>query len=259
MAKRRASRKDAGAPMWMVTFGDMMALLLCFFILLQMFSELKQERQYQRVITAIREAFGYSGGIGVLPLRDPPVRSIIEQLEEMALKEYEETKKSRAPVESIEGAFLRVKKVRDGTMFTIGGPAGFDEFSAEVKPAVRAELAKVATMLAGRRNKIIVRGHAHAKYLPEDSPWRDLTDLSYDRARAVKDILVEMGLDDRVFRLEPVGAREPVRPRAYDPAEQAENRRVEVILTEQLVEEANTDADFTDPNLARGGRSDGPG
>jgi len=252
MAKRKA-KKSEGAPRWVVTFGDMMALLLCFFILLQMFSELKQERQYQRVITAIREAFGYSGGIGVLPLRDPPVRSIVEQLEEMALKQYEDTKSSRSPVESIEGVFLRVKKVRDGTMFTIGGPAGFDELSAEVRPAVRAELSKVATMLKGRRNKIIVRGHAHAKYLPPDSPWRDLTDLSYDRARAVMDILVEMGLDDRVFRLEPVGAREPARPRAHNLADEAENRRVEVILTEQLVEEASTDADFTDPNLARGG------
>ncbi len=62
-----------------------------------------------------------------------------------------------------------------------------------------------------------------------------------------------MGIDDQVFRLEPVGAREPVRPRAHNPADEAENRRVEVILTEQLVEEANTDADYTDPNLARGG------
>ncbi len=142
MAKRtRARTERAGAPMWVVTFGDMMALLLCFFILLQMFSELKQERQYQRVITAIREAFGYSGGIGVLPLRDPPVRSIVEQLEEMALKQYEDTKTtSRSPVDSIEGAFVRVKKVREGTMFTIGGPAGFDELSAEVNQSFRAEL-----------------------------------------------------------------------------------------------------------------------
>ena len=252
MAKR-PKKANHGVPEWMVTFGDMMALLLCFFILLQMFSELKQDREYQRVITAIKEAFGFSGGIGVLPINDPPVRSIIEQLEQMAIKQYEETKQSRSPVDSIEGSFLRVTKIREGTMFTLGGPAGFDELSAEVNPNTRAELAKLATLLAGRANKIIVRGHANAKYLPPDSPWRDLTDLSYDRARNVQKVLVELGLDDRVFRLEPVGAREPVRPRPHDPADEAENRRVEVILTEQLVEEANSDADFTDPNLARGG------
>ncbi len=99
----------------------------------------------------------------------------------------------------------------------------------------------------------MVRGHCAAKYLPPNSPWQDLDDLSFQRARAIKDVLVELGLDDQVFRMEAVGTREPVRPRAHDPAEVAENRRVEVILTEQLVEESNTDADFTDPNLARGG------
>lgn len=248
---KRQKKHPRGVPEWLVTFGDMMALLLCFFILMQMFSELKQDREYQRVITGIKEAFGYSGGIGVLPINDPPVRSIIEQLEQMAIKHYEDTKTARSPVESVDGAFVRVKKIRDGTLFTLGGPSVFKELSAEVTPAMRAGLKNLAILLAGRSNKITVRGHAHAKYLPTGSPWRDLTDLSYERCRAVKDVLVEFGLDDRVFRLEPVGAREPVRPRAHGPAEEAENRRVEVILSEQLVEEANTDADFTDPNLAR--------
>ena len=249
---KREKKPPPGIPAWVVTFGDMMALLLCFFILLQMFSVLKQDREYQRVITGIKEAFGYSGGIGVLPINDPPVRSIIEQLERMAIKQYESTKNARSPIDSVDGAYVRVKKIRDGTMFTLGGPAVFDEFSAEMKPVILAELKKIAILLAGRPNKITVRGHAHAKYLPAGSPWRDLTDLSYERCRTVKKALVEFGLDDRVFRLEPVGSREPIRPRAHGPAEEAENRRVEVILSEQLVEETNTDADFTDPNLARG-------
>ncbi|MHC4210074.1 MAG: OmpA/MotB family protein [Planctomycetota bacterium] len=253
MAPKKPAKSSHEVPQWVVTFGDMMALLLCFFILLQMFSQLKEDREYQRVITAIKEAFGYSGGIGVLPIDDPPVRSIVEQLENMAVKQYEGAKSSQSPVESLEGAFTRVKKVRDGLMFTIGGPASFDELSAEIKPSVRRELDKLAVLLDGRNNKILVRGHAAAKYLPDSSPWQDLDDLSYHRARNVLAVLVDLGLEDRVFRVEAVGAREPFRPRAHETAEAAENRRVEVILTEQLVEEANTDADFTDPNLARGG------
>ena len=57
MAKR-PKKQVHGIPMWFVTFGDMMTLLLCLFILLQMFSELKKDREYQRVVTAIKEAFG---------------------------------------------------------------------------------------------------------------------------------------------------------------------------------------------------------
>jgi chemotaxis protein MotB len=253
MAVRKPAKPTHEVPQWVVTFGDMMALLLCFFILLQMFSELKEDREYQRVITAIKEAFGYSGGIGVLPIDDPPVRSIVEQLENMAIKQYQGTKNSQSPIESIEGPHMRVKKIREGLMFTIGGPASFDEMSAEIKPPVREELEKLAVLLGGRSNKILVRGHAAAKYLPDSGPWQDLDELSYRRARNVQAILVELGLEDRVFRVEAVGAREPVRPRAHESAAAAENRRVEIILTEQLVEEANPDADFTDPNLARGG------
>ncbi|MHC4415034.1 MAG: OmpA/MotB family protein [Planctomycetota bacterium] len=253
MPTRRPKKQQPGVPQWVVTFGDMMALLLCFFILLQMFSELKKEREYQKVVTAIKEAFGYAGGIGVMPIKDPPVRSIIEQLEQMAIKEYKETKSSQSPTESVEGSHMRVKKIRDGLVFAIGGPTTFDEMSAEVKPSVRKELEKLSVLLAGRNNKIVVRGHAAAKYLPASSPFRDLDDLSFQRARNIKDLLLELGLEDRVFRLEAVGTREPVRPRAVEPAEAAENRRVEIILTEQLVEELNTDADYADPNLARGG------
>ena len=128
MAKRQ-KKAAPGVPEWVVTFGDMMSLLLCFFILLQMFSELKKDHEYQRVITAIKEAFGYSGGIGVLPVDDPPLRSIIEQLELMALKNREEINDSRSPDEGVEGPHLRVTKVRDGIVFTIGGPSTFDERS----------------------------------------------------------------------------------------------------------------------------------
>lgn len=255
--KRRPKKQEQGVPEWVVTFGDMMSLLLTFFILLQMFSELKRDHEYQRVVTAIKEAFGYSGGIGVLPTDDPPLKSILEQMQLMALKNFEDTQISQNDTPGMDGARMRVTKIRDGVVFTIGGPSTFEPLSAEVKPAVREQLDKLSVLLAGRRNKIVVRGHASSKYIPDDSPWRDLDELSFARARAVKDILVELGLEDRVFRLEAAGTREPARPRAIDPAAQAENRRVEVILTEQLVEEFDTDANHTSADLARGGVIDG--
>lgn len=253
MAIKKKPKQKAGVPEWVVTFGDMMALLLVFFILLQMFSELKKDHEYQRVITAVKEAFGYSGGIGVLPIDNPPLRSIIEQLEQLALKNQQDTKVSQNDTPGIDGPQMRVTKVREGIVFTIGGPTTFDELSAEVKPAAREELRKLVVLLAGRNNKIVIRGHASPKYLPEDTSWEDLDELSFHRARAIKDVLLEMGLDDRVFRLEAVGTREPVKPRAADPIDARENRRVEIILTEQLVEEMNKDWLGTNPDLARGG------
>lgn len=240
-------------PEWVVTFGDMMSLLLCFFILLQMFSEIKQDREYQRVVTAVKEAFGYSGGVGVLPIDDPPVRSIVEQLEELALKQQEEKNTSSSPMESVEGPHMRVTRVREGMVFTIGGPSTFDPESAEVKPAVIRELKDLATLLKGRKNKILIRGHAANKYLSPGSPWADLNELSYHRARNVMRILNDAGLDERLFRIEAVGRHEPVESRVIDPVRAAENRRVEVILTEVLLDDMSDDADWTDAGNARKG------
>lgn len=251
---RRPRKDEHPVPGWFVTFADMMSLLLAFFILLQIFSELKKEDgDYRRTVTAIREAFGNRAGGGFMPVEDIPASSIVRQLEDMVLRQARERHSSQAPTESLDGVFLRVRTIREGLAFTMGGPTAFDEGSADLKPAVIAELRKLAVLLAGRTNKVIVRGHAAAKYLPEGSPWRDLDDLSYARARNVLSALVGLGLDDQVFRLEPVGIREPLRPRAARASETAENRRVEVILSEELVDQTNTDADFTDPDRARRG------
>ena len=35
---------EEGAPLWIVTFGDLMSLLLCFFVLLLSFSEMDRQK-----------------------------------------------------------------------------------------------------------------------------------------------------------------------------------------------------------------------
>ncbi len=44
-----------GVPEWLVTFGDMMSLLLTFFIMLFSMSEMKQEQKYQAVMEALHQ------------------------------------------------------------------------------------------------------------------------------------------------------------------------------------------------------------
>jgi chemotaxis protein MotB len=254
MAIKRRQKSRGGVPEWVVTFGDMMSLLLCFFILMQMFSEARKDEEYQRVITAIKEAFGYAGFIGVLPIPDPPLKSVIEILETMAVKQdNEETEISQSNDPGLDGNHLRVTRIREGIVFMLGGPTMFDPLSAQVREPARRELRELSVLLAGRQNKIEIVGHAAAKYIPAEAPWRNLDELSYRRAESVKDLLVEFGLDDAVFRIKAVGMREPLRPRAVEPDDAADNRRVEIILTELLVDELNTDALYTNETAARGG------
>ena len=64
MAKRKPP-KGSDIPEWVVTYGDLMSLLLCFFILLVAFSEPKKPDEFRKVLEKIREALGFKGGIGV--------------------------------------------------------------------------------------------------------------------------------------------------------------------------------------------------
>jgi len=222
----------------MVTFGDMMALLLCFFILLQMFSEFKKDHEYQRVVTAIQEAFGFAEGVGVLPADDIPTHSMVDILETLSVSaESTSSNPSESNEEGMDGTHARVTRVAEGVQFTIGGIQLFEHQSPEISQAGQAQLARLAELLAGRRNIVLIRGHAASTRLPVDSPWASLDELSFARAQAVHRILVAEGLDDRVFRLEAVGDREPIDARAMSEQALAEHRRVDIILTERLIDE----------------------
>ena len=45
---------EAGIPEWVVTFGDMMSLLLTFFIMLVSMSEIKEEERFQALVQSMR-------------------------------------------------------------------------------------------------------------------------------------------------------------------------------------------------------------
>jgi len=228
-----------GVPEWVVTYGDMMTLLLCFFILLAAFSELKDEDEYQETVKAIQQAFGYITGSGVAPTNDVPLQSIIEKLEETALYKEKIRKLSQADDPGVTGRDITVKRIREGLQFTVGGLLTFEPGSAELKPQAKEELVRVARMIRGQNNKVSIRGHAAGADLPPGTVFQSMWDLSYARARAVMEFLTadEQGIDPRRIRVTGCGDKEPLTARVYEESQLAVNRRVEVIVTEVLMQE----------------------
>ena len=130
---RKKKEPPKGAPEWMVTFGDLMSLLLTFFVLLLSLSEIKSEQKFQDVMQSIRAAFGYVGGIGAIPTTVPPKISLVKRLETIVIP-----KKPRnigdSEDEGIEGKVFRVTDVREGLQITVCGKEAFDRFSAKIPP-----------------------------------------------------------------------------------------------------------------------------
>ncbi len=237
MPGKKKQEAPQGAPEWMVTYGDAMTLLLCFFVIIVSMSEVKQDQRFQQVMESLRKTFGgYVGQVGMTPVEQIPANSLLQRLLEIDVRVLKD-KKGDSDTEGIHGREFRVTNVRDGLEVVVGGRVTFPRHSATLMPEGRRLIAEVAERLRGYNTKILVRGHATREPLPEDSIYDDARDLSYRRAKAVVSELEKHGV--RGVRLIPValGDTEPLVRQAYTEERRALNRRVEILVTEDLIED----------------------
>ncbi|MBN1491298.1 MAG: OmpA family protein [Phycisphaerae bacterium] len=234
MAKKKA---EDGAPMWVVTYGDMMSLLLCFFIMLAALANFDNPNpKLAAALESIREALGMTGQSGKLADPSWDFQSMLRKLETI-VKTHRLKHLGQADAKGVEGKQFTIRQIRDGAEITLGGPITFSRSSAELQPAAEALVEQLAGTLAGHLNKIEVRGHATPEPLPPDSPYRDPMDLSVARARSVADVLIAGGINPRTIRIVGVGSNEPVVRQAYVQDRMAANRRVEVVVRESVISE----------------------
>jgi chemotaxis protein MotB len=76
MEEEECPKCPAGIPAWVMTFADLMSLLMCFFVLLLSFSEMDLQR-YKRLAGSMKDAFGVQNRIDVKDI--PKGTSIIAQ------------------------------------------------------------------------------------------------------------------------------------------------------------------------------------
>ncbi len=235
---RKIKCPPAGAPAWMLTYGDMMTLLLCFFVILVALSELKQEDRYRAIVEKIQESFGMKGGGGPLPTQDDPDQSLIKILEETARQQQTQPHLSSAVDPGTEGPEPTVTVVRRGERYIVGSRITFEPGSAELTEMARRDLRWIAERIRGFNNIVEIRGHASSSEAPRADP-AGLKALSFARAAAVEQYL--SGYEGRIrserLRLVACGDTEPLVRRLYEEDQRTPNRRVEVVVTGLLVEE----------------------
>jgi chemotaxis protein MotB len=230
------AEETAGVPEWVVTFGDMMSLLLTFFIMLVSFSEVKQEEKYQALVESIRRQFGYdSCRLSTAPGEDRPRNSALAKLatqgRAMKLNIMQGGDKVQAPV----GDHSRVVIVRPGSKTAVGSVIYFDEFSAELTEQHRQALRQVAEVIGGKPQKIEIRGHTSQRPVRPRSGLPDHWSLAYQRCRATMRVLVdELGIDASRIRISVAGPNEPAHLDA-DAKQMTQNPRVEVYLLDEVV------------------------
>lgn len=243
-----------GAPEWVLTYGDMMSLLLVFFIMLVAMSEIKKEDEYKAIVQEVQKAFGMHGGGGKTPTDDDPALSLMQRLEALNLQQQREENEANTTDPGMEGREASVTQVREGVKFAVGGRITFEPGSADLSEEARRQLRAVVEKhrIRGTNNIIELRGHAAPMELAVGGGTRefsDLWELSHARAATVMRFLTgtEIGLAADRFRVIAAADSEPLARRAYTVADQEANRRVEMLVSETLVQ------DLAKPERGRGG------
>ena len=235
--------EDAGIPEWVVTFGDMMSLLLTFFIMLVSMSEIKEEEKFLAMIESMRQHFGHEASpLSFVPGNSPPRNSVLQHLASMGRAKRKDLMRGGQPVKAPVGDHARVQTVRPGKHSTVGGVIYFEEESAELTSENKQTLHQIIDQIAGKPQKIEIRGHTSRKPVQPTDVFDDLWDLSYQRCRNTMQFLVERGIDPGRIRLGAAGPHEPL-DNGIDPGSRQRNARVQILMWDEPIVDLSSEAE----------------
>jgi chemotaxis protein MotB len=162
---------------------------------------------------------------------EPEARKAADRAAERAMAERLEADIKQMVAQARSGALphIEVTVTEEGLLISLTDDYDFGMFaiaSAEPRPAMVVVMEKLAKVLAGQSERLIVRGHTDGR--PYKSGTYDNWRLSTARAHMAYYMLVRGGIDEKRFeRVE--GHADRNLKIAGDP-EAAQNRRIEILL-----------------------------
>ena len=225
-----------GVPEWVVTYGDMMSLLLTFFIMLVSLSDVVAQEKYRAVLDSLQQYVGYRQGPIAPPGKNFPLNSALRQLDAFSLSSFtdDDTGYGGIRTMAVEGKNVHVFRTREGTPAKVGEAVVFAPGETALSQVGQDRLQVIALELAGKPNKIEIRGHASADPLPEGSASANQCVISYERARVVLGYMVQLGIAPDRMRIVAASTTEPL-PKTGDWQSQ-QNDRVEIRILDAFAE-----------------------
>lgn len=221
-------------PEWVVTFGDMMSLLLTFFIMLVSLSEIKEEETYQALVESMRRQFGYANSQQSLaPGEVRPRATAFQVMATTGRAKQKDLARGGVPAKAPHGEEQHVRIIRPGRQTAVGTVIFFDAGATQLDPTATRALAALAEQLRGKPQKIEVRGHTTPEVAARALHSTDPMDMAYARCGVVMRYLVnDQQIEPHRFRLSTAGNHEPMY-RAGDPEKASKNSRVEVFVLDE--------------------------
>ncbi len=243
--KKRRKAKNEEVPEWMVTFADMMTLLLTFFVLILSFSTTDVER-YKSIAEAMQSSFGLQelNPLSIIPADNPPKNeNIIEPLKPQPSTEAEDAEIENQLesignrletnfTDEIEKGVIIVERDEDHIIIRFPDESAFTSGSDYLEPAVVPVLQKVGQLISEYDMFTIVGGHTDDQPINTDR-FRSNWDLSAARAVSVAHELTWLtDLEEEFLYVVGNADARPLVPNTSQ-ENRIKNRRVEILLIER--------------------------
>jgi chemotaxis protein MotB len=233
MRRKKHEDEHENLERWLITYADLITLLLAFFIMMYTFS--KQDAQkYQEVSERLRVIF--TGGTGILKTGSSGTSAINPLGKTGSDGEMKKQLENevKAMTEITGDNKISVFKDERGLVVRIMDTALFDEGRAELKEKAKTALKKIVPTLKSGNNQIRVEGHTDNRPI-NTSEFGSNWELSTRRATEVVRHLLE-AYDFPPQRISASGYAEYRPVAANDSTEnRAFNRRIEIVLMETAV------------------------
>ncbi len=236
MSRRRGaaheSGEGAGMMRWLLTYADMITLLMVFFIVLYAVSQVDKAR-YEVLMKALKQVLSGQQVVtqtgGTIPIPPPVVGKLPtpSQVEQQTLQKLARQIEQAAAQQGISSD-VSVTVAAQGVRVSFRNGILFDLGKATIRPESYQILDSLATLLSGMPNDVIVEGYTDST--PIDTPeYHSNWDLSAIRATRVIEYFVGKGLNPVRFSAQAYSQYRPVQPNTTAYGRQ-QNRRVDLVI-----------------------------
>lgn len=256
---------EEGLPPWLATFADLMALLMCFFVLLLSFAEIDAIR-FKKMADSMKDAFGVQReipaneivkGVSVIKQEFSPstipepspldeirqqttevekehldvtggmIEAIKEQIQEEIEQQAQELREQLQ--QEIDAGLVTVETEESKIIIRIQEKGSFPSGTANLNPGFLDVMRKISDAVAKSPGKVIVAGHTDNVPI-STARYRSNWELSSARAVTVVHALLQNpDIDSTRVQVEGHADSRPLQPND-SPGNRASNRRVELIL-----------------------------
>ncbi len=223
--KKKQDEGGGGAPEWLVTYSDLVTLLLTFFVLLLSMANM-DKMKFNDALGSLKGAFGLSGSMGKMDLTKPKVISFAPMDDDYTARLYQKinTALTRLRIDKD----IDLVKDRGAVVLRIKESILFDSGATLLKPEAHPILRKIASLVKPLPLNVRIEGHTDDT--PSGNPQLSNWDLSVQRAVST----LKFFASEKLIPLERLsavgyGAQQPVVPNTSE-EQRSLNRRVEFVL-----------------------------